>query len=151
MVSTTDVVQLENSRWSIYRKHGYFFREAAMLTIVIGFCLHLYRVIFGDDATLQYAVTQTTDTLLMVPMTYAAVTGILSYRRMVFANRVHRIALTAAVGYITVSVPLHIWVTLVMQDVSFYVHMAAYWFSYLLLIVVYPMFLTMLWKLKFEE
>ena len=46
------------------------------------------RVIFGDDATLQYAVTQTTDTLLMIPMTYAAVTGILSYRRMVFANRV---------------------------------------------------------------
>ena len=108
-------------------------------------------MIFGDDATLQYAVTQTTDTLLMIPMTYAAVTGILSYRRMVFANRVHRIALTAAVGYITVSVPLHIWVTLVMQDVSFYVHMAGYWFSYLLLIVVYPMFLTMLWKLKFEE
>ena len=112
MVFTTDVVQRENSLWSIYRKHGYFFREAAMLTIVIGFCLHLYRVIFGDDATLQYAVTQTTDTLLMIPMTYAAVTGILSYRRMVFANRVHRIALTAAVGYITVSVPLHIWATL---------------------------------------
>ena len=66
-------------------------------------------MIFGDDATLQYAVTQTTDTLLMIPMTYAAVTGILSYRRMVFANRV------------------------------------------LLLIVVYPVFLTMLWKLKFEE
>ena len=47
--------------------------------------------------------------------------------------------------------PLHICVTLVTQDVSFYVHMAGYWFSYLLLIVVYPMFLTMLWKLKFEE
>ena len=29
--------------------------------------------------------------------------------------------------------------------------MAGYWFSYLLLIVVYPVFLTMLWKLKYEE
>ena len=151
MTTTTDVVQRTNSRWDTYRKHGYFFKEAAMLTIVIGFGLHLYRVIFGDDMTLQHVVTQTTDTLLMIPMTYAAVTGILSYRRMVFANRVHRIALTAAIGYITVSVPLHIYVTLVMQDVSFYVHMAGYWFSYLLLIVVYPMFLTMLSKLKFEE
>ena len=122
-----------------------------LLSVVIGLCLHLYRVIFGDDMTLQYVVTQATDTLLTIPMTYAAVTGILSYRRMVFANRVHRIALTAAIGYITVSVPLHIYVTLVMQDVSFYVHMAGYWFSYLLLIVVYPVFLTMLWKLKFEE
>ncbi len=136
MTTTTHVVQRRNSLWDTYRKHGYFFKEAAMLTIAIGFCLHLYRVIFGDDMALQYAVTQTTDTLLMVPMTYAALTGILSYRRMVFSNRVHRIALTAAIGYITVSVPLHIYVTLVIADVSFYVHMAGYWFSYLLLIVV---------------
>ena len=32
-----------------------------MLTIAIGFCLHLYRVIFGDDVTLQYVMTPTTD------------------------------------------------------------------------------------------
>jgi hypothetical protein len=70
---------------------------------------------------------------------------------MVFANWVHRIALTAALGYITVSVPLHIYVAFVLHDVSFYVHMAGYWFSYLLLLVVYPVFLTMLWKLKYEE
>lgn len=151
MVTTTDVVQRDRSFRDTYRRRGYFFREAAMLTIAIGFCLHLYRVIFGDDATLQYVVTQTTDTLLMIPMTYAAITGILGYRRMVFANRVHRIALTAALAYITASVPLHVYITLVAQDVSFYVHMAGYWFSYLLLIVVYPVFLTMLWKLKYEE
>jgi hypothetical protein len=136
--------------WAGYRKHGYYFREAAMLTIAIGFCLHLYRVIFGDEATLQYVLTQTTDILLMIPMTYAAITGILGYRRMVFANRAHRIALTAAIGYITVSVPLHICVTLVRGDVSFYVHMFGYGFSYLLLIVVYPVFLTMLWKLHYK-
>ena len=33
-----------------------------MLTIAIGFCLHLYRVIFGDEVTLQHVLTQTTDT-----------------------------------------------------------------------------------------
>ncbi len=122
-----------------------------MLTIAIGYFLHLYRVIFGDEATLQYVVTQTTDILLMIPMTYAAITGILGYRRMRFANRPHRVAITASIVYITVSVPLHLYVTFVMQDVSFYVHMAGYWFSYLLLIVVYPVFITMLWKLKYEE
>ena len=151
MTTTTDVVQRKNSLWDSYRKHGYFFKEAAMLTIVIGFCLHLYRVIFGDDMTLQYVVIQATDTLLMIPMTYAAVTGILGYRRMVFANRSHRVSLTAALVYISASVPLHLYVLFVLGDVSFYVHMAGYWFSYLLLIVVYPVFLTMLWKLKFEE
>jgi hypothetical protein len=122
-----------------------------MLTIALGFLLHLFRVIFGDEAALQYAVTQTTDTVLMLPMTYASIAGLASYRRMVFVNKVHKVALTAALGYITASVPLHIYVTLVMADVSFYVHMAGPWFSYLLLIVVYPMFLTMLWKLKYRE
>ena len=151
ITTTTDVVQRNRSRWDTYRHHGYYFREAAMLTIAMGFLLHLFRVIFGDDAALQYAVTQTTDMVLMVPMTYSAITGILSYRRMVFANRLHRAALTGAIGYITVSVPLHIYVTLVMADVSFYVHMAGYWFSYLLLMAVYPAFLTLFTKLRYRN
>jgi hypothetical protein len=137
--------------WDAYRRHGFYFRQAAMLTISMGFCLHLCRVIFGDGATLQFVLTQTTDILLMIPMTYAAITGVLGYRRMVFTNRPHRIALTAAIGYITASVPLHIYVTLMTGDVSFYVHMAGYWFSYFLLIVVYPAFLTLFWKLQYKS
>ena len=150
MTATTDVVQ-RKSFLDTYRRHCYFFREVAMLTIAIGYFLHLYRVIFGDDLALRYVVTPTSDLLLMILMTYAAVAGIAGYRRMVFANKLHKVALTATLGYITVSVPLHIYVAFVMQDVSFYVHMAGYWFSYLLLIVIYPVFLTMLWKLKYEE
>ena len=150
MTTTTDVVQ-RKSFWDTYRRHGYFFREVAMLTIAIGYFLHLYRVIFGDDATLHYVVTQTTDILLMIPMTYAAVTGIVGWRRMRFVNRAHKIAITASIVYITASVPLHIYVGLVLNDMDLYVRTAGYWFSYLLLIVVYPMFLTMLWKLKYEE
>jgi hypothetical protein len=149
MTVTTDVVQKSFS--DTYRRHGYFFREAAMLTIAIGFCLHLYRVIFGDDLALQYVVTPESDILLMIPMTYAAITGILSYRRMVFANRVHRIALTASLLYITASVPLHLYVLFVLHDVSFYVHMAGYWFSYLLLCLVYPAFLFMLWRVRYKN
>ena len=122
-----------------------------MLTIAVGFFLHLFRVIFGDDLTLQYVVTPASDMLLLVPMTYAAVTGILSYRRMVFANRPHKIALTASLVYITASVPLHLYVLFVLGDVSFYVHMAGYWFSYLLLCLVYPAFLFMLWKVKYRD
>ncbi len=137
MMTTTEVVR-KQSFWETYRRHGYFFREVAMLTILIGFGMHLYRVIFGDDLTLQYVVTPTSDILLMIPMTYAAITGILSYRRMVFANRVHKIALTASLVYITASVPLHLYVAFVLQDVSFYVHMAGYWFSWMLICLVYP-------------
>lgn len=150
MTTTTSVVHRASASES-YRRHGYFFREAAMLTILMGVAMHAYRVIFGDDLTLQYVVTTTTDVLLLVPMTYASVTGILGYRRMVFTGTPHRIALTAALVYITASVPLHLYVALVLRDVGFYVHLAGNWFSYLLLIVVYPVFLTMLWKLKFKE
>ncbi len=151
MVTTTDVVRRKSSFRDTYRRHGYFFKEAAILTILMGFGLHLYRVIFGDELTLQYVVTPESDMLLLIPMTYAAITGILGYRRMVFVNRPHRVALTAALVYITVSVPLHLYVLFVLGDVSFYVHMAGYWFSYLLLAVVYPMFLIMLSKAKYEE
>jgi hypothetical protein len=150
MTTTTDVVR-KPSFWDTYRRHGYFFREVAMLTILIGFGMHLYRVIFGDDLTLQYVVTPTSDMLLMIPMTYAAITGILSYRRMVFANRPHKVALTAALVYLTVSVPLHLYVAFVLQDVSFYVHMAGYWFSWLLICLVYPAFLTLFAKLQYRN
>ena len=150
MTTTTDVVR-KPSFWDTYRRHGYFFREAAMLTILIGLGMHLYRVMFGDDLTLQYVVTPTSDMLLMIPMAYAAVAGILSYRRMVFANRVHKIALTASLVYITASVPLHLYVAFVLQDVSFYVHMAGHWFSYLLLVLVYPAFLTLFARLQYRN
>jgi hypothetical protein len=150
MSATTGVVR-RRSFWQVYRAHGYFFREAAMLTIGIGYFLHLYRVIFGDDATLQYVVTQTADIILMVPMTYAAVTGILGWRRMRFVYRVHKVATTASIVYITASVPLHIYVGLVLNDMDLYVRTAGYWFSYLLLLVVYPAFLTMLWKLQYKN
>ena len=150
MTTTTNVVH-KDSRWDTYRRHGYLFREVAMLTIAFGYLLHLYRVIFGDDATLHYVVTQTTDIILMVPMTYAAITGILGYRRMRFVNRAHRVAITAAIVYITASVPLHIYVGLVLNDMDLYVRTAGYWFSYLLLIVVYPLFLTMLAKLQYRN
>ena len=122
-----------------------------MLTIAIGFFLHLFRVIFGNDLALQYVVTPESDMLLLIPMTYAAITGILSYRRMVFANRVHKVALTASLVYITASVPLHLYVLFVLHDVSFYVHMAGYWFSWVLLIVVYPAFLTLFARLQYRN
>jgi hypothetical protein len=150
MASTTGVVR-KKSFWRVYREHGYFFREVAMLTILLGFGLHLYRVIFGDDLTLRYVVTPTSDVLLMIPMTYAAVTGILSYRRMVFVNRPHRIVLTASLAYITLSVPLHLYVNFVLGDVSFYLRMAGYWFSYLLLCLVYPAFLFILSRVRYED
>jgi hypothetical protein len=121
-----------------------------MLTILVGFCLHLYRVIFGDQLAIQYVVTTTVDKALLVPMTYAAVTGILSYRSMKFANRPHKIFITGALAYITVSVPLHVFCSFFLGDVSVFVTYSPMWFSYFLLCLVYPVFLTMLFRLHYE-
>ncbi|QUR69999.1 hypothetical protein F6B93_21370 [Mycobacterium spongiae] len=119
-----------------------------MLTISLGFVMHLYRVIFADDLALKYAVTVTTDRILLVPMTYAAITGILVWHRVRFANNRHRAAFTASIGYIAGSVPLHVYMSYVIRDVALLTWFPM-WSSYLLLIVVYPAFLTMFWRLRY--
>jgi hypothetical protein len=150
MMTTTDVVH-GKSFWQTYRRHGYFFRELAMLTIAMGFCLHLYRVIFGDDLAVKYVITLTTDKVLLVPMTYAAITGILVWRRVDFANKPHRAFFTASVFYIAASVPLHIYFNLFRGDVATFFTWFPMWFSYFLLIVVYPAFLIMFWRLRYKD
>ncbi|MDT5285631.1 MAG: hypothetical protein QOF88_520 [Mycobacterium sp.] len=150
METTTGVVKRRTFR-QVYRERGYLFREAAMLTIAMGFCMHLYRVIFGDDLALQYAVTTTTDHILLVPMTYAAVTGIMTRHRMRFVNKPHEIAITAAIGYIALSVPLHLYFSVWRGDVSPFIQFFPTWFSYLLLFPVYPVFLTVLWRVRYKR
>jgi hypothetical protein len=148
---TTTQTQPRQSFWETYRRHGYFFRGAAMLTIGMGYCLHLYRVIFGDDLAVKYAITLTTDKILLVPMTYAAITGILVWRRVKFANKPHKAIFTASVVYIALSVPLHLYFNLVLGDVATFFMWFPMWFSYLLLIAVYPVFLTVFWRLRYKN
>jgi hypothetical protein len=149
MTTTTHVVR--KSFWDTYRRRGYFFREAAMLTIGLGVLLHVYRVIFGDDLAVKYAITLTTDKILLVPMTYAAITGILVWRRVRFANKPHKSFFTASVFYIAASVPLHIYFNLFRGDVATFFTWFPMWFSYFLLILVYPAFLTMFWRLRYKN
>ena len=118
--------------------------------ISIGVILHLDRVILGDALALRHVVTLTTDRILLVPMTYAGITGILVWRRVRFANRRDRALFTGSVVYIAGSVPLHIYLDYVIKDISF-VTWFPMWFSYLLLCLVYPAFLTMFWRLRYKD
>jgi hypothetical protein len=151
MTTTTDVVH-RSSFWDTYRRRGYFFREAAMLTISLGVLLHLYRVIFGDDLTMQYVMTPATDKILLVPMTYAGITGILllAQHRVRFANKRHRALFTGSVIYIAGSVPLHIYCSYIIWDTTLMTWFPM-WFSCFLLIVVYPAFLTLFWRLQYRN
>ena len=151
MATTTDVVQRRRF-FDGYRRRGYFFKEAAMLTIGLGVLIHLLRVIFGDDFAMQYVVTPTTDKILLVPMTYAGVTGVvlLAKNRVVFANKRHRALFTASVVYIAGSVPLHVYCSYIIWDTTLMTWFPM-WFSYFLLIVVYPAFLTLFAKLQYRN
>ncbi len=150
MTTTTDVVQCESVR-DTYQRHGYFFRAAAVLTIGLGVLLHVYRVIFGDELALRYVITPTADRILLVPMAYAAITGILllANHRVRFANKWHRALFTGSVAYIAGSVPLHAYCSYIIVDTTLLAWFPM-WVSYLLLIVVYPAFLTLFWKLQYR-
>jgi hypothetical protein len=149
---TITSTQTRQSFRDTYRRRGYFFRDAAMLTISLGVLIHLYRVIFGDDMTMRYVMTPTADRILLVPMTYAAITGIvlLLQNRVRFANKRHRSLFTGSVVYIAGSVPLHIYCSYIIVDTTPMTWFSI-WFSYFLLIVVYPAFLTLFWKLQYKN
>jgi len=149
MSTTTDVVQRQ-SLWSVYRRHGYFFREAAILTIAMGVVLHLLRIILGDELALKYVITPATARILLVPMTYAAITGILVWHRVKFANRPHKMFFTASLVYITGSVPLHVYCSYIVVDTTL-VTWFPMWFSWLLLCTLYPAFLAMFWRLQYRN
>jgi hypothetical protein len=149
-MTTTNVVQRKRSLWDTYRRHGYFFRDAAMVTIALGVCLHLYRVIFGDELTLQYVMTPTTDKVLLVPMTYAAVTGIVLWRRVEFVNKPHKMFFTWSLIYIGLSVPLHVYFGVMKGNVDFYLEFFPVWFSYLLF-PFYGALLAMFAKLRYKN
>ena len=135
---------------SAFHGHGYFFREAAMLTISMGVLIHVLRVIFGDDFAMAHVVTPTTDKILLVPMSYAAITGIvlLAKHRAVFVNKPHRVVFTGSVVYLAASVPLHVYCSYVIWDTSLMTWFPM-WFSWFLLIVVYPAFLVSFAKLQY--
>lgn len=151
MATTTNVVHRE-SFWDTYRRHGYFFKEAAMLTIGLGIVLHVLRVVYGDEFALKYVITPTTDKVLLVPMTYAAITGImlLVRHRVRFANKPQRALFTGSVVYIAGSVPLHIYCSYIIWDTTL-VTWFPMWFSWFLLVLVYPAFLTLFAKLQYRN
>ena len=95
-------------------------------------------------------LTPTTDKILLIPMTYAGITGIalLLEGRVNFINKRHRALFTGSVVYIAGSVPLHIYCSYIIWDTSLMTWFPM-WFSWFLLIVVYPAFLTMFAKLQY--
>ena len=131
-------------RW---QAQGYFFRPVAFLTIVLGACLHLSRLLLGDVFTFQAIVTPTFDQYFALPITYAGITGLLSWRRMAFRSRGHKIFLGIIVFYMVASIPIHlsVWFTHSIEHLKQF----PLWFS-LVLQPYYAAVLIALWRVQFK-
>jgi hypothetical protein len=83
-------------------------------------------------------------------MTYAAITGIMSWRRVDYANKPHRAFFTWSLVYIGLSVPLHVYFGVIRDNVDFYFDFFPVWFSYLLF-PFYAALLTMFARLRYKN
>jgi hypothetical protein len=110
----TTVVMPPDTWFELFKRRGYYFQYAAMITILTGLYVHITRLFLGDDLLVQHVVTLLFDKLLIIPMTYAAVTGLLAWRQMQFQSIWHKLALGGIILYISLSVPLHIYVSYVL-------------------------------------
>jgi hypothetical protein len=113
--TTPTIVGNQPDSWfASFRRQGLFFRYAAMITILTGLYIHITRLFLGDDLLVQHVVTPLFDKVLIVPMAYAAVSGLLAWRQIQFQSIWHKLALGWIIVYITLSVPLHIYVSYVL-------------------------------------
>jgi hypothetical protein len=110
--TTATAVSNQPDTWfESFKRQGLYFRYAALITIISGLYVHVTRLFLGDDLLVQFVVTLLFDKLLILPMTYAAVSGLLGWHWMQFQNIWHKLALGGIILYITLSVPLHIYVS----------------------------------------
>lgn len=131
-----------------WQAQGYFFRPVAFLTIVIGVCLHLSRLLLGDAFTFQAVVTPTFDQYFALVIAYAGITGLLSWRRMAFRSRGHQIFLGVIVFYMVASIPIHlsVWFTHSVEHLKQF----PLWVS-VVLQPYYAAILIALWRVQFKS
>jgi hypothetical protein len=147
--SPTIVGNQPDSWFESFRRQGFSFRYAALITILTGLYVHITRLFLGDDLLVQHVVTPLFDKVLIVPMTYAAVSGLLAWRQMQFQSIWHILAMGWIVLYITLSVPLHIYVSYVLgstKPLTAFPLAVSYG-----LLPMYVSMLVLLGRLRFKE
>ena len=124
--------------WHRWQRHAYGFREVALAILVFGIYLHLSRLVFGDDLVQNRVLLPSVDKAFGVVMRYAEVTGVVGWQALRFRTIFHRRISRFILGFITVSVPIHV--------ATFYRTSAAqlsvlpWWYSFVEGALLYPAF-----------
>jgi hypothetical protein len=147
-MSTTVVATTSDrtTRWDFATHRAYFYREAAAITFVMGIYLHVSRWVFGNELLMQYLLTPTFDKVHAIPMTYAAISGVVGWKYLRFRSRGHRVVSIVILGFIAISVPLHVATYFGASMARFSVF--PIWYSVLEGAVLYPFFLSAVCRLR---
>ena len=100
---------------------------------------------FGDELLLRYLVTPKFDHVLSLLITYCALAGLASWRRMRFVSRAHKILGALVLGYFAVSIPLHI-VTYFTNSTKTLTAVPKGWSVFLM--AYYPAAIMSLWRTR---
>ena len=130
------------------QNQGYYFRYAAIATLISGMYLHVTSLFIGRDLLRQYILTPTFDMLLAVPMTYAGIVGWLSWKQASFDRGWKRFLYGFILVYFTISIPIHIQ-TYLTQSTE-YINAFPGWYSYFVLLLMTAM-LIFVWNLTYKS
>lgn len=135
------------SFWVNFKTHGYYSKQAAIVTLVTGMYLHFTSILIGRDLFLQHVLTPQFDMVLAIPMTYAGISGWLAWRLVVFDRNWKKVFYAFIMTYFTISIFIHVR-TFVTQSTE-YVRAFPEWYSFAVLVLMTAM-LLFIWNLKYE-
>ena len=108
-MNSTAIQSPKSADWlQALKREGFYFRQLGTLVIATGFYLHLTRLFVGDTILIGYILTPLFDQLFAIPMVFAGIAGIISWKRMEFRSNAHKTFVRFIVIYITVSIPIHV-------------------------------------------
>jgi hypothetical protein len=126
---------------------GYYFRYAAIATLITGMYLHITNLFIGQDLLKQHILTPAFDMLLAIPMTYAAIVGWLSWKQVSFDRGWKEFLYGFILVYFTISLPLHVQ-TYLTQSTD-YIDTFPAWYSYPI-VVLMSFMLIFVWKIRYK-
>lgn len=130
-----------------FKMQGYFFRHAALITLISGMYLHVTSLFIGRDLLRQYILTPGFDMLLAIPMTYAGIVGWISWKQVSLDGGWKKYFYSFILVYFTASIPIHIQ-TYLTQSTA-YINAFPGWYSYFVLALMTVM-LVFVWNLKYK-
>jgi hypothetical protein len=135
------------SPWAALAQRAYGYREVAIATLMFGIYLHVSRLVFGDELFQQHLLRPIVDEIFAIPMTYAAIAGLAGWKSLRFHSRAHEIFSRVILGFIIISVPVHIatYFGASMSRISKF----PMWYSLAEGALVYPAFAIALGRLRF--